>query len=159
MDCSTPGFPVLHCLPESAQTHVHWVSDAIQPSHQVLPPSPRALTLSQHQNSSDSVQGAVWGPNRTKEPAPQCCHPRSVQLPLAALFCLKRREPDDIGIILHQLPQWFPYAELWSGVISITQGGFTSHSFSRGSDLIHLHEALDIGNLKCSLDYSNVQPG
>ena len=33
MDCSTPGFPVLHYLPEFAQTYVHWVSDAIQPSH------------------------------------------------------------------------------------------------------------------------------
>ena len=33
MDCSTPGFPVLHYVPEFAQTHVHWVSDAIQPSH------------------------------------------------------------------------------------------------------------------------------
>ena len=37
MDCSTPGFPVLHCLPEFAQTHVHWVTDAIQPSHPLLP--------------------------------------------------------------------------------------------------------------------------
>ena len=36
MDCSTLGFPVLHHLPEFAQTHVHWVSDAIQPSHPVL---------------------------------------------------------------------------------------------------------------------------
>ena len=33
---STPGFPVLHCLPEFAQTHVHWVGDAIQPSHPLL---------------------------------------------------------------------------------------------------------------------------
>ena len=33
MDCSTPGFPVLHCLPEFAQTHVHWVGDATQPSN------------------------------------------------------------------------------------------------------------------------------
>ena len=33
MDCSTPGFPVLHHLPELAQTHVHWVSNAIQPCH------------------------------------------------------------------------------------------------------------------------------
>ena len=39
-DCSTPGFPVLHYLPEFAQTHVHWVEDAIQPSHPLLPPSP-----------------------------------------------------------------------------------------------------------------------
>ena len=48
MDCSTPGLPVHHQLPESTQTHVHWVSDAIQPSH---PPSfsSSALNLSQHQ--------------------------------------------------------------------------------------------------------------
>ena len=37
MDCSMPGFPVLHCLPEFPQTHVHWISDAIQPSHSLLP--------------------------------------------------------------------------------------------------------------------------
>ena len=49
MDFSTPGFPVLHYLPEFAQTHVHWVRDAIQPSHPLLPPSPPALNLSQHQ--------------------------------------------------------------------------------------------------------------
>ena len=49
MDCSTPVFPVHHQLPELAQTHVHWVGDAIQPSHPLLPPSPPALNLSQHQ--------------------------------------------------------------------------------------------------------------
>ena len=49
MDCSTPGFPVLHYLPEFAQTHVRWVSDAIQLSHPLSPPSPLALNLSQHQ--------------------------------------------------------------------------------------------------------------
>ena len=48
MDCSTPGFPVLHYLSEFAQTHVHWVGDAIQPSHPLSPPSP-ALHLFQHQ--------------------------------------------------------------------------------------------------------------
>ena len=50
MDCSTPGFPVFHCLPEFAQTHVHWVGDAIQPSHPLSPLSPPALNLSQHQS-------------------------------------------------------------------------------------------------------------
>ena len=50
-DCSTPGFPVLHYLPAFAQTHVYWVSDAIQPSHPLSPPSPPALNLSQHQGS------------------------------------------------------------------------------------------------------------
>ena len=46
---SMPGFPVLHHLSEFAQTHVHWVSDAIQPSHPLIPPSPLPLNLSQHQ--------------------------------------------------------------------------------------------------------------
>ena len=43
---STPGFPVLHCLLEFAQTHVHWVGDDSQPSHPLSPPSPLALNLS-----------------------------------------------------------------------------------------------------------------
>ena len=49
MDCSTPGFPVHHQLPELAQTHVHQVGDAIQPSHPLSSPSPPAFNLSQHQ--------------------------------------------------------------------------------------------------------------
>ena len=49
MNCSTPGFTVHHQLPELAQTHVHRVSDAIQPSHPLLSPSPPAFNLSQHQ--------------------------------------------------------------------------------------------------------------
>ena len=49
MDCSTPGLPVHHQLPEFTQTHVHWVSDAIQPSHPLLSPSPPAFNLFQHQ--------------------------------------------------------------------------------------------------------------
>ena len=49
MNCSTSGLPVHHQLPESTQTHVHWVGDAIQPSHSLSSPSPPALNLSQHQ--------------------------------------------------------------------------------------------------------------
>ena len=49
MDCSMPGFPVLYCLPEFAQTHVHRVHDAIQPSHPLTPSLPTAFSLSQHQ--------------------------------------------------------------------------------------------------------------
>ena len=64
MDCSTPGFTILHYLLEFAQTHVHWVGDAIKPSHPLLSPSPPALNLSQHQgvfqwvDSSDQRIGA-----------------------------------------------------------------------------------------------------
>ena len=50
MDCSTTGFPVLHQHPELAQTHVHWVGDAIQPSHPLSSPSLPAFNLSQHQS-------------------------------------------------------------------------------------------------------------
>ena len=49
MNHSTSGLLIHHQLPESTQTHVHWVGDAIQPSHLLSSPSPPALNLSQHQ--------------------------------------------------------------------------------------------------------------
>ena len=49
MGYSTPGFPVLHQLPEPIQTHVHHIRDAIQPSHPLSSPSPPAFSLSHHQ--------------------------------------------------------------------------------------------------------------
>ena len=49
MECSTPGFPVHHQLPDLTQTHVHWAGDAIQPSHPLLSPFPPVFNLSQHQ--------------------------------------------------------------------------------------------------------------
>ena len=49
MNHSTPGLPVHHQLVEFTQTHVHWVSDAIKPSHPLSSPSPLALSFSQHQ--------------------------------------------------------------------------------------------------------------
>ena len=64
MDCSTPGFPVLCYLLEFAQTHVHWVGDAIQPSTSLLSHSPPVLNFSQHQESvifsSESVLHIRW---------------------------------------------------------------------------------------------------
>ena len=59
MDCSTPGFPILHHLLEFAQTHVHWMDDAIQSSHPLLLPSPLALNLSQHQGLSQWVSSLL----------------------------------------------------------------------------------------------------
>ena len=49
MNCSMPGFPVLHQLLELAQTRVHQVVDAMQPSHPLSSPSPAAFNLTQHQ--------------------------------------------------------------------------------------------------------------
>ena len=68
MDCSTPGFPVLHHFPEFAQTqspiaqlNVHWVGDAIQPSHCLLSSSPPTFNLSQHWGlSNESVLHIRW---------------------------------------------------------------------------------------------------
>ena len=59
--CSMPVFPVRHQLLELAQTHVHRVSDAIQPSHPLSSPSPPAFSLSQHQGlSNESVLHIKW---------------------------------------------------------------------------------------------------
>ena len=55
MNCSTPGLPVNHQLPEFTQTHVHRVSDAIKPSHLLSPPSPPALNHFQHSIQFSSV--------------------------------------------------------------------------------------------------------
>ena len=61
MDCSITGFPVLCYLLELAQTHVHWVNNAIQPSHPLLSPSPPTPSLSQHQGfSHESVFPIRW---------------------------------------------------------------------------------------------------
>ena len=58
MDCSTPGFPVHHQFLELAQTHVHRVGEAVQPSHSLSSPSPPALNLSQHQGLSKWVSSS-----------------------------------------------------------------------------------------------------
>ena len=55
-----PGFPVLHHLPELAQTHVHWVGDAIQLSHPLSSPSPPAFCLSQHRVFSSESALCIW---------------------------------------------------------------------------------------------------
>ena len=59
MNCSTPGYPVHHQLPELAQTHVHQVGDAIQPSHPLSSPSPPAFNLPQHQGLFQWVRDSL----------------------------------------------------------------------------------------------------
>ena len=60
MDCSTPGFSVFYYLPELAQTHVHWVSDVIQPSQLLSFPSSLAFNLSQHQGLFQWIGSSHW---------------------------------------------------------------------------------------------------
>ena len=58
MDCGTPGLPVHHQLQEFTQIHVHWVGDAIQPSHSLLSPSSPTFNLSHHQGLSKWVNSS-----------------------------------------------------------------------------------------------------
>ena len=90
MDCSKPGFTVLYYLPEFAQTHVHRVGDAIQPSHPLPPPSPPAFNLSQHQGLFPMSQFFTSGSQSIRASASVL--PRNVQgwfpLGLTALISL-----------------------------------------------------------------------
>ena len=62
MNHSMPGLPVHYQLPESTQTHVHWVSDVIQPFHPLSSPSPPSLNLSQHQGLFKRVSCLIRWP-------------------------------------------------------------------------------------------------
>ena len=62
MNCSMPGFLVLYHLLELVQTHIHWVSDAIQPSRPLLSPSPPTFNLQKHQNLFQWVSSSKQGP-------------------------------------------------------------------------------------------------
>ena len=68
MNHSTPGLPIRYHLPEFTQTHVHWVCDAIQPSHPLSSPSPPTPNPSQHQSLFQS-QLFAWGGQSTGVPA------------------------------------------------------------------------------------------
>ena len=91
---SSPGFPVFHCPLEFAQTHVHWVSNAIQPSHSLSSRSPPTFDLSQHQVFSNELALRIRWPkywNFSLAPA----LPMNIQgwfpLGLAGLILLSRR--------------------------------------------------------------------
>ena len=72
VDCRRPGFAVCHYLLEFAQVHVHWVGDAIQPSHPLPPSSPFAFNLSQYQGLSQWV-GYSHQMTKVLELQLQCC--------------------------------------------------------------------------------------
>ena len=98
MDCSTPGLPVHHPLPEFTQTHVHWVGEAIQPSHPLLSPSPPAPNPSQHQGLFQWVNSSAWGSQSIGVSASASVLPMNIQ-------------------------DWFPLA--WTGWISLQSKGLS----------------------------------
>ena len=104
MDCCTPGFPVHHQLPELAQTHVHPVSDAIQPSHSLSSPSNPTFNLSQHQSlfkwvSSSHQVAKYWS------------------------FILA-----SVSVISMNIQDWFPLG--WTGSISLQSKGLSRVFFN-----------------------------
>ena len=79
MDYSLPGFPVPHHVLEFAQVHVHWVSDAIQPSHPLLPSSPSAFNIFQHQGLFQRVGCLLSGGQSIGASASASVLPKSTQ--------------------------------------------------------------------------------
>ena len=98
MDCSTLGFPVHHQLLELTQTHVHWVSDAIQPSQPLLSPSPPTFNLSQHQGLFQWVS---------------CSHSGGQSIGVSA----------SASVPPINIQDWFPLG--WSGWISLQSKGLS----------------------------------
>ena len=94
-----PGFPVLY-LPEFAQTHVHRVSDAIQPSHPLSPPSPLALNLSQHQSLFQWVGSSH---QVAKVVELQLQHQSSLKVGLICLYHVFNFQEPTLGIIISRL--------------------------------------------------------
>ena len=103
MDCSTPGFPVHHQLPELTQIHVHHIGEAIQPSHPLLSPSPPTFNLSQDQSFSD-------------ESVPRIRWPKYWSLSFS------------ISQSFMNIQDWFPFG--WTGWIFVLSKGL-SRVFSR----------------------------
>ena len=79
MDCSTPGLPIHHQLPEFTQTHVHCVGDAIKPSHPQLYPSSPTINLSQHQGLIQWVSSLPSGGQSTGVSASASVFPMNTQ--------------------------------------------------------------------------------
>ena len=79
MDCSTLGLPVHHQLPEFTQTHLHWVSDAIQPSHPLSSPSPSCLQSFPVSGSFQMSQLFSWGGQTTGVSASTSVLPMNIQ--------------------------------------------------------------------------------
>ena len=117
MDGSTSAFPVHHRLPEFTQTHAHWVSDAIQPSHLLSSPSPHAFNLSQHQGLFKWVSSSHQ---------------------VAKVLELQLQHPSAKEILPMNIQDWSPLG--WTGWISLPTKGLSSllqHHSSKASILQH----------------------
>ena len=111
MDCSTPGFPVLHYYLEFSQTHVHWVTDVIRLSHPLSPSSPPALSLSQPASGSfpvswlftsggQSIGASASAPVRNFDQDPTCnSHQPFLNLPWTPVHSDFASAPDSLSLM------------------------------------------------------------
>ena len=123
MDCSTPGFPVLHHLLEFAQIHVHWVSDATQPSHSLMPLFPPAFNPSQNQGLFQWVCFCIrwskhWRPKYINSSKSSISKKQIMQ---SKNVCISHSVVSDSLIpwtVTHQTPlsMEFSRQEYWSGL-------------------------------------------
>ena len=112
MDCSTPGFPVLHHLLEFAQTHVRWVSDIIQPSCPLLSSSTPTFDLSRIRDFSNGSALCIrW---------PKCWR---LSLNISAKYW-----KDSVSVLLMNIQDWFPLG--LTGLISLLSKRFSRVFFS-----------------------------
>ena len=110
MDCSMSGFPALHYLPEFAQTHVHWVSDAIQLSHPLSSPSPLVLSLSQHQGLSNKWALCItWSKHQN--------------------FSFSINPSDEYSRLISFGIDWFDLLAVWGTLKSLLQHSSSKASF------------------------------
>ena len=130
MDCSMPGVPVHHQLPEFTQTHVHWVGDAIQPSHPLSSPSPPTYNLSQHQGLFQWV---------------------SSSLEVAKVFGVSA----SASVLPVNIQDWFPLR--WTGWISLKSMGL-SRVFSKTTVQKHQFFATQL-NYKVQLSHPYMTTG
>ena len=145
MDCSTPGFPVHYQLPQPTQTHVHHVSDSIQPSYPLLSPSPPTFNLSQHKGFfSESALSIRW-PSFSFSVSPSNEHPGLISFImdwldfLAVQGTLKSflQHHSSKASIQHSTPVQFSHPYMTTGkTIALTRWAFVGKLMSLFSNML-----------------------
>ena len=133
MDCHMSGFPFHHQLPELAQTHVHRVSDAIQPFSPLSPPSPPALNLSKYQYIQVQFSSVVSNSATPWTAAPQASLSITNSQSLLRLMSIELVMPCNHLILCQSLllpPSIFPSIRVYESVLRIRWPKYWSFSFS-----------------------------
>ena len=118
-DCSTPGPPVHHQFPELAQTHVHQVSDAIQPFHPLQSPSPPALNLSQYKVFSNESALHIrwpkyWSFSFSISPSSEYSGLISFRMDWFGLLAVQGIQHHRVGKWKSTLTRFFPYIQMFA---------------------------------------------